>query len=72
MDESRAAKGDGPLGRAAPIVVVFFRNGNERRLSARIRDVGSQEQWIVPDARALHDLLARPPAAPEPESPSES
>ena len=65
MDERRALRADEPRGRAAPFVVVFFWNGTERQWSARVRDVGSQQQWIVPDAQPLRDLLTRAPRAPD-------
>jgi hypothetical protein len=63
MDSSHESI-DGPARPAAPYVVVFFRHGDE--LSARIRDVQSQEQWILPDARPLRELLTRPLPPPEP------
>jgi len=58
MDEFSVPKTDEPIRPTAPFVVVFFRHGDD--VSARIRDVQSQEQWIVPDAKQLRDLLARP------------
>ncbi len=43
---------------SAPYVVVFFQDGEALR--ARIRDVASQKQWILSDARALRALLIGP------------
>jgi hypothetical protein len=40
----------------APYVVVFFYEGTELR--ARIRNVQSQEQWVMRHATSLRDLLA--------------
>jgi len=40
----------------APYVVVFFFEGAELR--ARIRNVQSQDQWIMREAGPLRDVLA--------------
>jgi hypothetical protein len=61
MDRSRESSSDEPGRPAAPFVVVFFRHGD--RLCARIRDVQTQEQWIVHEAQPLQALLMKP--APE-------
>jgi hypothetical protein len=59
MDELPVPKIDEPNAPSAPFVVVFFRRGDH--LSARVRDVASQEQWIVSDADHLRALLEKPP-----------
>jgi hypothetical protein len=41
--------------RHPPLVIVFFYAGAELR--ARVRDVGTQEQWIVMDGSALRRAL---------------
>jgi len=42
---------------AVPYVVVFYYAGDE--LHARVRDVRTQDQWLVDDAKPLLDLLER-------------
>ena len=42
----------------APYVVVFFYEGTELR--ARIRNVQSQDQWIMREAGPLRAVLAGP------------
>ncbi len=61
MDDAHVPNVEELLPPGAPLVVVFFRRSDDRRLCARIRDVQSQEQWIVRDAGPLRDLLAKPP-----------
>jgi hypothetical protein len=51
----------GTQGAGAPYVVVFFYEGTELR--ARIRNVQSQDQWIMRDAGPLRDLLGRTESA---------
>jgi hypothetical protein len=48
----------GTQGAGAPYVVVFFYEGPELR--ARIRNVQSQDQWIMRDAGSLREVLAGP------------
>jgi hypothetical protein len=58
LHESNIAQPPRP---AAPLVVVFYSEGHE--LNARIRDVKSQEQWVLPRAQLLQALLAKPGSA---------
>ncbi len=51
-----AAPGAPDTDAGPPYVIVFFYEGTELR--ARIRNVQSQEQWVMRGAEALRDVLA--------------